>query len=116
MNLYRELKVWQVGCELVIKIYELTAKFPPSEQFGLTAQMRRAAVSIPSNIAEGYSRRTVADNRNFVRIAFASGAELETQVYLAEKLKLTKADEFIQVNDFLSQVMKMLNTLGSRLC
>lgn len=114
--MYRELKVWQVGCELVIKIYELTAKFPPSEQFGLTAQMRRAAVSIPSNIAEGYSRRTVADNRNFVRIAFASGAELETQVYLAEKLKLTKADEFIQVNDFLSQVMKMLNTLGSRLC
>ncbi len=74
MNSYRDLTVWQKACDLVLLVYELTKKFPSSEQFGLISQMRRAAISIPSNIAEGFTRRSPTDHSNFARIAFASGA------------------------------------------
>ena len=104
-----------MSCDLVLEIYRLTALFPNHEQYGLTSQLRRAAVSIPSNIAEGFTRRTVADNHNFVRIALASGAELETQLYLAEKLKLTAQENFTVATNLLEQVMRMLNKLGQSL-
>ncbi|MDP3986585.1 MAG: four helix bundle protein [Candidatus Veblenbacteria bacterium] len=115
MKSYRELEVWQRSCDLVLEIYKLTSTFPHTEQYGLINQMRRAAISIPSNIAEGFSRRTLADNHNFVRIAFASGAELETQIYLAEKLKLAQTKQFKAAQDALEVIMKMLNKLGQSL-
>lgn len=115
MNTYKDLDVWKLGCDLVLEIYRLTSKFPSNEQFGLTSQIRRAAVSIPSNIAEGFARRTLADNHNFVRLAFASGAELETQLYLAKKLQLTNSDEFNSVDEVLNRIMRMLNKLGQSL-
>ena len=115
MNSYRELKVWQMACDLVIEIYKLTNLFPKNEQYGITSQMRRAAISIPSNIAEGFARRTMPDNRNFVRIAFASGSELDTQVYIAKKLELAKEQDFLKVGNLLDQIMKMLNKLSQSL-
>ncbi len=114
MNFYKDLDVWKLSCDLVLEVYKLTSKFPSSEQFGLTSQIKRAVVSIPSNIAEGFARRTLADNHNFIRIAFASGAELETQLYLAKKLQMINND-FNIVDEMLDRVMRILNKLGQSL-
>lgn len=76
---YKDLLVWQKALELVVLIYDLTSQFPKEELYGLAAQMRRSAVSIPSNIAEGSRRGTKKDFRQFLLIAFGSGAELESQ-------------------------------------
>lgn len=75
---YRDLQVWQESRNLATKIYQITSKFPPSEQFGLTDQMRRAAVSIPSNIAEGFGRLSAKEKGQFYFVAKGSLAELET--------------------------------------
>jgi four helix bundle protein len=83
---YRELKVWQEGMDLVVRIYALTADFPAAERYGLVQQMRRAAVSVPSNIAEGYGRRTPRQRYHFLENALGSIFELETQVELSTRL------------------------------
>ncbi|KAA9131707.1 four helix bundle protein [Marinihelvus fidelis] len=82
------LDAWKVAVELVVEIYEYTVAFPAVERFGITSQMRRAAISIPSNIAEGAARGSTMEFRRFLRIARGSLAELETQVHLAEALRL----------------------------
>ncbi|GIW67473.1 MAG: hypothetical protein KatS3mg096_341 [Candidatus Parcubacteria bacterium] len=84
---YKDLLVWQKAIELVMEIYELTKYFPKEETYGLVSQIKRAAVSIPANIAEGRSRRTRKDFIQFLRIAYASGAELETHLEIAKRLK-----------------------------
>ncbi len=84
---YRELKVWQLGIEISLDVYRLTAQFPNDERYGLTSQMRRAAVSIPSNIAEGHGRKTPKEMIRFASIAKGSLAELETQLIIAGELK-----------------------------
>ncbi len=109
MKTYRELYVWQKSVELVVEIYKVTATFPKSEIFGLTNQMRRASVSIPSNIAEGYCRQHKQEYIRFVRIAFASGGELETQLFLAEKLGFFAPKKYDEIAASLAIVMKMLN-------
>lgn len=108
---YRDLIVWQKAMELVVAVYEVTDRFPPEEKFNLISQMRRSAVSIPSNIAEGRYRGTKPDYRQFLRIAFGSGAELETQVELAKRLPRTKHLDYSKVDAPLSEVMKMLNVM-----
>jgi len=113
MNSYKELKVWQKSIELVLEIYRLTKLFPKDELYGLTNQMRRATISIPSNIAEGYSRKHRQEYTQFIRIAFGSGAELETQLILAKKLKFAHDIEFNKSEGLLSEIMKMLNKLIS---
>src|SRR3954451_19312008 len=85
---YRDLIAWQRGMELAKTLYEASTRMPKSEQFGLTNQMRRAAVSIPSNIAEGHARQSRADYLKFLRIARGSLAELATQVELALSLEM----------------------------
>jgi four helix bundle protein len=80
---YRELKVWQLGVDLALEVYRLTEAFPKSELYGLTSQMRRAAVSISSNIAEGHARKTRREMQRYVNIAKGSLAELETQLIIA---------------------------------
>lgn len=85
---FRDLEVWQIGLDLVETVYRLTAQFPKSELFGLTAQMRRAAVSIPSNIAEGQARSSSKEFLHFLSYALGSLAELETQLELACRLQL----------------------------
>ena len=108
---YKDLIVWQRAIELVVAVYDLSDKFPKEEVFGLTSQMRRAAVSIPSNIAEGRFRGTRKDFLNFIRIAYGSGAELETQVEIARRLSKIANLDYTKVNELLTEVMKMLNTM-----
>lgn len=112
---YQQLTVWQKAFELTVKIFKVTSKFPTSELYGLVSQMRRCAVSIPSNIAEGYSRGYRQEYLQFLRTAFASGAELETQLLLAKELDFLSMKEFNGINDLLTEVQKMLNKLISSL-
>lgn len=115
MKTYNDLIVWQKSIELVIAVYELTDKFPKEEIFGLTSQVRRAVVSIPSNIAEGKMRGRDVEFKRFLYIAFASGAELETQVIIAKKLSKTAKLDYNKVDSLSEEVMKMLNKLISQL-
>ncbi len=108
---YRELIVWQKSINLVLKIYAVTEKFPKSEVYGLTSQMKRASVSIPSNIAEGRSRGTRKDFKHFLVMAFGSGAELETQIEIAKKLNYVSDQDVSEVSALLVEVAKMLNVM-----
>jgi four helix bundle protein len=112
---YEKLIVWQKSMELVIVVYALTKTFPKDETFGLTSQMRRASVSIPSNIAEGSRRGTRKDFRNFLFTAYGSGAELETQIKIAKRLSYGKENDYQQTEMLLNEVMRMLNKLISEL-
>ena len=112
---YRDLLVWQKSVVLVIEIYKLTESFPKTEVFGIISQMRRAAVSIPSNIAEGRSRGTRKDFRHFLLNAFGSGAELETQIEISKRIKFVDISKYKIADDLLNEVMPMLNSLISKL-
>ena len=112
---YKDLIVWQKSVELVVSVYQLTNKFPDTEKYGLTAQMRRAAVSIPSNIAEGRRRGSRKDYRKFLIIAYGSGAEIETQVEIAKRLSLATDVDCHQSERTLEEVMRMLNKMLSSL-
>lgn len=112
---YKELTVWQKAFELTINIFKVTNKFPKSELYGLVSQMRRCAVSIPSNIAEGYTREHRQEYLQFLRIGFASGAELETQLMLSKELEFLNIQEFNDIISLLTEVQKMLNKLISSL-
>ena len=94
MKTYREIICWQKAITLVKSIYELTNSFPHSEQFGLTSQLRRASVSIPSNIAEGFGRGSNKDFRRFLDIARGSLFELQTQLYIAKELEYINKELF----------------------
>ena len=106
---YRDLIAWQKAMELVKTVYRLTAKMPESERFGLTTQMRRAAVSIPSNIAEGYARQTTADYIKFLRMARGSMAELSTQIEIAIGLTMLSLNQ--QLTDLLAETDRVLQGL-----
>ncbi len=84
---HKDLRVWQKGMELVEKVYSMTASFPQSEAFGLTAQIKRSVISIPSNIAEGAARNSRKEYIQFLYVALGSLAELETQLLIAQRLK-----------------------------
>jgi len=115
LNSYKELIVWQKSFELVKKIYKTTENFPKSEIYGLTSQIRRASISIPSNIAEGFVRKHKKEFSQFISISFGSGAELETQILLSKELKFITDKEFDELNCLLQEIMKMLNSLKSKL-
>ena len=102
---YRDLLVWQQGLTLVDECYSLTATFPKSEFYGLTSQLRRAAVSIPANVAEGHCRRETKPYRHHVSIAIGSHGELETLIELACRLS------FLSVSDK-TRVMKLCDSVG----
>ncbi len=112
-NGYKDLIVWRKSMELVTLIYALTASFPKSEVYALTSQMHRAAVSIPSNIAEGSRRKTDKDAINFFVISFSSGAELETQIEIAKRLQYGHLEKYAIIESLLEEVMKMLNKMIS---
>lgn len=86
MQDYRQLDVWQVGMELAENVYDVTRQFPPEEKFGLTSQMRRTAISVVSNIAEGNARGSTQDYIRFLRISRGAAAELDTQLLLSQRL------------------------------
>lgn len=112
---HKDLIVWQKSVELVTQIYALTRILPKEEIFGLTSQMRRAAVSIPSNIAEGRNRGSKKDFRQFLIIAFASANELETQLLITKNLDYTTDQQSKQVEALLIEVCKMLSSMINKL-
>lgn len=103
---FKELIVWQKAKQVAILVYKLTDDFPKSEQYGLTSQMRRAAVSISSNIAESYHRFHHKEKNQMLSVAFGSGSELESQIEIAKEL-YPKID-FTEVERLLLEVMKIL--------
>jgi len=110
MKSYKELIVWQKSVILCTEIYKATNSFPKSEIYGITSQIRRSSVSIPSNIAEGHSRGK-KEFIQFLRIAFGSGSELETQLLIALKIKYITEKDYNELNLLLVEIMKMLNKL-----
>ncbi len=112
---HKDLIVWQKSLDLVESVYRLTEKFPQREIYALAAQMRRAAVSIPSNIAEGRSRGTRKDFSHFLHIAFGSASELETQLLISKRLSLGNQREQEVSTSLLFEVSKMLRAMINKL-
>ena len=112
---YKDLLVWQKGITLVKKIYQLTQAFPDLEKFGLVSQMRRAAVSIPCNIAEGKARRTRKEFIQFLSHSEGSVAELETQVILGVELGYCSPAETQDISNLTTELSKMLDSLRRKL-
>ena len=105
---YKELIVWQRSMSLVQEVYKLTGLFPSQEQFGIVSQIRRAVVSIPSNIAEGYGRRSHKEYLQFYAISYGSALELETQLIISKQLGLAEKNNFTESERLLEEVIKML--------
>ena len=106
---FKQLTVWKKSLDLVEEIYMLTSKFPTAETYGLISQMRRAAISIPSNIAEGQKRKDLPEYLQFLRIADGSAAELETQLTISKRLYENL--DYSAIESLLEEVQKMLNVL-----
>lgn len=107
---YKELKIWQKGIEIVLDTYELTAGFPKDERFGLSSQMKRCAVSVPSNIAEGWGRASKKSFISFLKIARASLLELETQVQIAGLLNFIEEPKEKRMKLLIDEESKMINS------
>lgn len=111
MHNYKELFVWQKGRELVKYIYHLTRKFPKEEIYGLTSQIRRSSVSIPSNIAEGSGHFSNKEFSRFLEIAYASSCELDTQIILSFDLEFIPEEELNEFTSKIVEIQKMLTGL-----
>ncbi len=112
---YRDLIVWQKAMDLVVLVYEMTKEFPTEERYGLVSQMRRAAVSIPSNIAEGRLRGSDRSYRVFFLHAFGSAGELDTQIQLVKRIPELFKSKIPAVESLLEEVIKMLNKMIEQL-
>lgn len=108
---FTDLYAWKEGHSLVIEVYKITKEFPTDERFGLTNQIRRAAVSITSNIAEGFSRRTYIDKAHFYSISLGSLTEVQNQLILARDLKYITGKQHTLLNELTITVNKLLNGL-----
>jgi len=112
---YRDLVVWQQAMDVAVETYRLTSSFPKEEMFGLTSQMRRAAVSIASNIAEGEGRKSKNEFSHFLGIALGSKSELETQLILSERVHLLKTTDTEPIKKSLDDIVKMLTSLRRKI-
>jgi len=112
---YKDLQVWQKGMALAKQIYQMTQAFPSEEKFGLVSQMRRAAVSVPSNIAEGQARNTTGEFVQFLSHAEGSLAELDTQVRLSVTLGFCRQPDGESVSASITELQKMLKSLRGKL-
>ena len=108
---YRELKIWQRSMDLTVQTYELTRRFPSEEKYGLSSQMRRAAASVPANIAEGQARRSKKEFLQILSIARGSLAELETFVTLSERLGLIRRETSNSLLEDCAEINRMMNGL-----
>lgn len=108
MKDFRNLKVWEKAHQLTLKIYKVTEKFPREELYGLTSQIRRACVSIPTNISEGCVRSSDADFARFLYIALGSTSELEYLILLSNDLKFIQSELQIELNNEINEIKKML--------
>ena len=108
---YKDLKVWQRSYQLCFEIYKITNGFPDEEKYGLTSQLRRAAVSVPSNISEGYGRKTTPEYIQFLYIAYGSVCEIETQILLSGDLGYISNGRLEMLNEGIREVERMLKAL-----
>lgn len=115
MKSYRDLIVWQKSLKLVTEIYKLTKEFPDEEKFGLTSQIKRSAISIPSNIDEGYGRNYRKDYIRFLQISRGSLFECQTQLEIAVNLHFLSIERIKDVSDLSFEIEKMLNSLINKL-
>lgn len=115
INNFKDLKIWQKGIQIAEKCYYLTIDFPASEKYGMTSQIRRAATSVPANIAEGYGRGSTKDYSRFLSIARGSLNELETHLIIAEKVQLATNPEIESICSLIQEEHKMLNSLIQKL-
>lgn len=111
MRNYRDLEVWEKSHKLTLELYKLTRGFPKEEMYGLTSQMRRAAVSIGANLAEGCGRRTGAEMARFVRIAMGSASELDYHLLLCRDFEFVTNEQYERTSRELTRVRKMLSGL-----
>jgi four helix bundle protein len=115
MNNYKELKVWQKAVDLATSVYELTKNFTSTEVYGIVSQMRRAAVSIPSNLAEGAGRGTNKDFSYFLNISLGSAFELETQLIISEKIGYITIEQLSEKINQINEIEKMIRGLQKSL-
>ena len=111
MGTYRDLLAWQKGIQLAKAVYQLTANYPSDERFGLTNQMRRCSVSIPSNIAEGFGRGSDKELVQFLYVSLGSSNELDTQLTISYELSFITEDKFKEIEYQNNKVNKMLQSL-----
>jgi four helix bundle protein len=112
---FKDLVVWQRSIQLTVALYQLTTAFPPDERFGLTNQLRRAGVSVSSNIAEGYGRLTTGEYRQFLGMARGSNAEVQTQLVIARELGLGIPEHLARAEKLSEEVARMLVSLLQKL-
>ena len=115
MHNYRELKVWQKAIEFCTDMYKATASFPNSELYGLTTQLKKATISIGSNIAEGAGRNTDKEFAQFLNYAYGSTSEVDTQLIIARNLEFLENEEFNVLQGKLNEIQKMLFSLKNQL-
>lgn len=115
MHNYKNLKIWKDAATFAVEIYKITQDFPKEEVYGLTNQLRRASVSISSNIAEGSKRTTKKDFNSFLAIAHGSGAEVESQLFISRELGYISAKEYEQITQRLDSIMKMVAAFSKSL-
>lgn len=115
MKDFRQLQVWSKSHDIVKELYYITESFPKEEMFGLTSQLRRATVSIPTNIAEGCGRGSDADFRRFIQISFGSASEVEYLIFLSFELSYIKEEDYQKLNTKLVEIKKMLASLINKL-
>ncbi|NDV69654.1 four helix bundle protein [Dysgonomonas sp. 25] len=111
MKTHKDLIVWKKGIDLVKSAYECTSRFPQSEQFGLTSQIRRCAVSIPSNIAEGCGRNSDKELIHFLYIALGSASELETQIIISVELGFMPQEQSDNIHQQVNEMVRMISSL-----
>ena len=115
MKNYRDLIVWQKAMRLVTEIYHFTKEFPKNELYGLTSQLRRSSISLPSNMAEGYGRNSTQDYVRFLRIANGSLFELQTQLEIARNLEFLSEEDFSELFELSREIERMLSSLIRKL-
>ena len=115
MKTFRDLKVWQKAHNLVLEIYRITKKFPSEEKFGLVSQLRRSAVSVATNIVEGFKRKSDRDYAHFLNLADASLEETKYHVLLSKDLKYLSSEDFESLNKICDETGKMLYGLQKKL-
>ena len=111
MKPHKDLDVWKDGISFVTKVYKMTSSFPKEELYGITSQIRRAAISIPSNIAEGAARKTANEFRQFLYIALSSAAELNTQLIISNNLGFLNKDQMDTLNSELDSLSRRIQGL-----
>lgn len=115
INSYRDLLIWQKSMFLVTEIYKVTVSFSKEEIYGITSQIRRSSVSVPSNIAEGYGRNSTGDYKRFLHIALGSLYELQTQIEICFRLQYLKNEPFKALQTQTNELERMMNSMISKI-